>query len=69
MVGFWSCLLQMAQCLKPVNISCKTGRRSNLVVFLNKKDMVDDEELLELVELEVRDLLSSYDFPGDDIPV
>jgi elongation factor Tu len=39
------------------------------VVFLNKKDMVDDEELLELVELEVRELLSSYDFPGDDIPI
>jgi elongation factor Tu len=41
----------------------------NLVVFLNKRDMVDDDELLELVELEVRELLSSYDFPGDDIPV
>lgn len=41
----------------------------NIVVFLNKKDMVDDEELLELVELEVRELLSSYDFPGDDIPI
>ncbi len=41
----------------------------SLVVFLNKEDMVDDEELLELVELEVRDLLSSYDFPGDDIPI
>ncbi|MEA5496065.1 elongation factor Tu [Limnoraphis robusta] len=41
----------------------------SLVVFLNKKDMVDDEELLELVELEVRELLSSYDFPGDDIPI
>ncbi len=40
-----------------------------MVVFLNKADMVDDEELLELVEMEVRDLLSSYDFPGDDIPV
>ena len=40
-----------------------------LVVFLNKCDMVDDEELLELVEMEVRELLSSYDFPGDDIPV
>jgi elongation factor Tu len=40
-----------------------------LVVFLNKKDMVDDDELLELVELEVRELLSSYDFPGDDIPI
>lgn len=40
-----------------------------MVVFLNKCDMVDDEELLELVELEVRELLSKYDFPGDDIPV
>jgi len=41
----------------------------SLVVFLNKQDQVDDEELLELVELEVRELLSSYDFPGDDIPI
>jgi len=41
----------------------------HLVVFLNKADMVDDEELLELVEMEVRELLSSYDFPGDDIPI
>jgi elongation factor Tu len=41
----------------------------SMVVFMNKVDMVDDEELLELVELEVRELLSSYDFPGDDIPV
>ena len=41
----------------------------SLAVFLNKVDMVDDPELLELVELEVRELLSSYDFPGDDIPV
>jgi elongation factor Tu len=40
-----------------------------LVVFLNKKDMVDDDELLELVELEVRELLSKYDFPGDEIPI
>ncbi len=40
-----------------------------IVVFMNKCDMVDDEELLDLVELEVRELLSSYDFPGDDIPV
>ncbi len=40
-----------------------------IVVYLNKVDQVDDEELLELVELEVRELLSSYDFPGDDIPV
>jgi elongation factor Tu len=40
-----------------------------LVVFLNKVDLVDDEELLDLVELEVRELLSKYDFPGDDAPV
>ena len=40
-----------------------------IVVFLNKADMVDDEELLELVEMEVRELLSSYDFPGDDVPI
>jgi elongation factor Tu len=40
-----------------------------MVVFLNKVDMMDDEELLELVELEVRELLSKYDFPGDDVPV
>jgi len=40
-----------------------------IVVFLNKVDQVDDEELLELVELEVRELLTSYDFPGDDIPI
>ncbi len=40
-----------------------------MVVFMNKCDMVDDEELLELVELELRELLSSYDFPGDDIPI
>ena len=40
-----------------------------IIVYLNKADMVDDEELLELVEMEVRDLLSSYDFPGDDLPL
>jgi elongation factor Tu len=40
-----------------------------IVVFMNKVDMVDDEELLELVEMEVRELLSEYEFPGDDIPV
>ncbi|MHC1696681.1 MAG: elongation factor Tu [Geobacteraceae bacterium] len=40
-----------------------------IVVFLNKADMVDDEELLELVELEIRELLSAYDFPGDDVPI
>jgi elongation factor Tu len=41
----------------------------HIVVFLNKVDQVDDEELLELVEMEVRELLSNYDFPGDDIPI
>ncbi|MCK2044151.1 elongation factor Tu [Chromohalobacter salexigens] len=41
----------------------------NIVVFLNKADMVDDEELLELVEMEVRELLNEYDFPGDDCPI
>jgi elongation factor Tu len=41
----------------------------SLVVFMNKQDQVDDDELLELVELEIRELLTSYDFPGDDIPV
>ena len=41
----------------------------HIVVYMNKADMVDDPELLELVEMEVRDLLSSYDFPGDDIPI
>src|SRR5580704_5960574 len=40
-----------------------------IIVFLNKADMVDDKELLELVELEVRELLSTYEFPGDDIPI
>ena len=40
-----------------------------LAVFMNKVDQVDDEELLELVEMEIRELLSSYDFPGDDIPI
>ena len=41
----------------------------SLVVFMNKVDQVDDEELIELVEMEIRELLSSYDFPGDDIPI
>ena len=40
-----------------------------MVVYMNKVDQVDDEELLELVELEIRELLTSYDFPGDDIPI
>jgi elongation factor Tu len=41
----------------------------NIIVFMNKTDMVDDEELLELVEMEIRELLSEYEFPGDDIPI
>ena len=40
-----------------------------MVVFMNKVDQVDDEELLELVEMEIRELLESYEFPGDDIPI
>merc|ERR1712159_445701 len=40
-----------------------------IVVFLNKCDMVDDEEIIELVEMEIRELLNTYDFPGDDIPI
>ena len=43
--------------------------RPYIVVFLNKCDMVDDEELIELVEMEVRELLDSYEFPGDDTPI
>jgi translation elongation factor EF-Tu-like GTPase len=40
-----------------------------MVVYMNKVDQVDDEELLELVEMEIRELLTSYDYPGDDIPI
>ena len=40
-----------------------------IVVFLNKADMVDDEELIELVEMEIRELLDMYEFPGDDTPI
>jgi len=45
------------------------GARASMVVFLNKVDMVDDPELLELVDLEIRELLTKYDFPGDDTPI
>ena len=58
----------MAQTKEHILLAKQVGVPA-LVVFLNKKDMVDDEELLELVELEMRELLSKYDFPGDDIPV
>ena len=47
----------------------RQGGVPSLVVYMNKVDQVDDEELLELVEMEIRELLSSYDFPGDDIPI
>ncbi|MGM8365560.1 elongation factor Tu [Virgibacillus sp. W0181] len=58
----------MPQTREHILLSRNVGVPS-IVVFLNKVDMVDDEELLELVEMEVRDLLSEYDFPGDDTPV
>ncbi|MEN9878226.1 MAG: hypothetical protein RLZZ158_1265 [Cyanobacteriota bacterium] len=58
----------MAQTKEHILLAKQVGVPA-LVVFLNKKDMVDDEELLELVELEMRELLVKYDFPGDDIPV
>src|SRR5699024_4425949 len=58
----------MPQTREHILLSKNVGVPS-IVVFLNKVDMVDDEELLELVEIEVRELLSEYDFPGNDIPV
>jgi elongation factor Tu len=58
----------MPQTKEHILLSRQVGVPS-IVVFLNKVDQVDDEELLELVELELRELLSSYDFPGDDIPI
>ncbi len=58
----------MAQTREHILLARQVGV-PRLIVFLNKCDMVDDEELLELVEMEVRELLSEYDFPGDDIPV
>jgi elongation factor Tu len=58
----------MAQTREHILLARQVGV-PRLVVFLNKCDMVDDEELLELVEMEVRELLSEYDFPGDEVPV
>src|SRR5690625_5056578 len=58
----------MPQTREHILLSCQVGV-PYIVVFLNKADMVDDEELLELVEMEVRELLSQYDFPGDDTPI
>jgi len=66
-------------CARPLTARCPKTREHILlsrqvgvpyiIVFLNKADMVDDAELLELVEMEVRELLSKYDFPGDDTPI
>jgi elongation factor Tu len=58
----------MAQTREHILLASQVGVE-HIVVFLNKCDMVDDEELIELVEMEVRELLSEYDFPGDDLPV
>ena len=61
----------MVQCHKQKNI-CLLAKQvgvPNIVVFLNKEDQVDDAELLELVELEIRETLDKYEFPGDDIPI
>jgi len=58
----------MAQTREHILLSRQVGV-PYIVVFMNKCDMVDDEEMLELVEMEIRDLLSKYDFPGDDTPV
>lgn len=58
----------MAQTREHILLSRQVGV-PKMVVFMNKCDMVDDEELLELVEMEIRDLLSEYDFPGDEIPI
>ena len=60
----------MARCHKPVSTSCCTsGGVPYIVVYLNKADQVDDAELLELVEMEVRELLDHTNFPGDDTPM
>ena len=58
----------MAQTREHILLARQVGVPA-IVVFLNKVDQVDDEELLELVEMEVRELLSTYEFPGDDIPI
>ena len=71
MVLFWWYLPPTAPCLKPESIFLLARQVGvpYIVVFLNKVDMVDDPELVELVEMEIRDLLNEYEFPGDDIPI
>ena len=58
----------MAQTREHILLSRQVGV-PYIVVFMNKCDMVDDEEMLELVEMEIRDLLTKYEFPGDDTPI
>ena len=58
----------LQQTREHVLLACQVGVPA-IVVFMNKTDLVDDAELLDLVEMEIRDLLSSYEFPGDDIPI
>mgnify|MGYP000529629222 CR=1 FL=1 len=58
----------MAQTREHILLARQVGVPA-IVVFLNKADMVDDDELIELVEMEVRDLLSTYEFPGDEVPI
>ena len=58
----------MPQTGEHILLSCQVGV-PYIVVFMNKADMVDDEELLELVEMEIRELLDQYEFPGDDTPI
>ena len=58
----------MAQTREHILLARQVGVPA-IVVFMNKTDLVDDDELLDLVEMEIRDLLSSYDFPGDDLPI
>jgi elongation factor Tu len=58
----------MAQTREHILLSRQVGV-PYIVVFMNKCDMVDDEEMLELVKMEIRDLLSKYEFPGDDTPI
>ena len=58
-------------CPRPVSTSCFARQVGvpKIVVFLNKCDMVDDEELIELVEMELQELLDTYEFPGDETPI
>ena len=67
---FWLCAADgpMPQTREHILLSRQVGV-PKIVVFMNKADMVDDEELTELVEMEIRELLDAYEFPGDDTPI